>query len=42
MAERIKRLYDNGNLTKTEVMNAVDMGLITASEYEKIVGEKLK
>lgn len=42
MFERIKRLFDNGELSKDGVKNAVNKGLITKAEYQKIVGEKIK
>lgn len=42
MVERLKRLYDNGALSKDGVKNAVNKGLITEADYEKIVGEKFK
>lgn len=42
MFDRIKRLYDNGELSKDGIKNAVKKGLITESEYSKIVGEEYK
>lgn len=37
--DRIKHWYDQGLWTKEQVHNAVDKGLITETEYKKIVGE---
>ena len=42
MVERLKRLYDSGALSKDGVKKAVNKGLITEADYERIVGEKLK
>ena len=42
MFERIKRLYDNGSLSKDGLKNAVKKGLITEAQYEEIAGEKYK
>lgn len=39
MYARIKRLYENGKLTKDGVRNAVVKGWITEEQYEKITGE---
>lgn len=39
MFERIKRLYDEGKLSKTGLQNAVDNELITAEQYKLICGE---
>lgn len=36
---RIKNWYDKGIWTKSMVQNAADKGVITAEEYEEIVGE---
>ena len=38
MYERLKRLYDDGRITQTQLRNAVDKGWITAEEYAEIVG----
>lgn len=35
----VKQYYDKGFWTKKMVHDAVDMGWITASEYEEITGE---
>jgi len=42
MFERIKRLYDEGSLSKAGVANAVKRGWITPEQYEEITGEKYK
>lgn len=38
MYERLKRLYDEGRITQTQLRNAIDKGWITAEEYAEIVG----
>lgn len=40
MIERIRRLYESGELSKDGVKNAVVKGLITADQFEMICGEK--
>lgn len=40
MFERIKRLYDSGELTKNGLKNAVDNDLITVQQYQQICGEQ--
>lgn len=42
MYERIKRLYDSGELTIDGLKNAVKKNLITVEEYEEISGEKYR
>lgn len=42
MYERIKRLYDSGELTIDGLKNAVIKNLITVEEYEEISGEKYR
>jgi len=39
MFERIKRLYDNNELSKNGLKNAVDNELITEEQYKIICGE---
>lgn len=39
MFERLKRLFDNGKLSKDGVKTAVKKGLITEADYLKITGE---
>ena len=39
MFERIKRLYDEGKLSKNGLKNAVANELITAEQYKLISGE---
>ena len=38
MYERLKRLYDEGRITQTQLRNAIDKGWITTEEYAEIVG----
>lgn len=40
IAEVIKRLYKNGELTKEQVAKRVEKGTITKSEYKEITGEE--
>lgn len=42
MVERLRRLYESGQLSKDGLKNAVKKGLITESEYKSICGEKYK
>lgn len=42
MFDRIKRLYDSGELSKDGLKNAVKKGLITKEEYAKITGDEYK
>ena len=39
MFERLKKLYEKGKLTKTDLRNAVTRAWITAEEYNEITGE---
>ncbi len=39
MYKRLKKLYEDGRLTKTGMKNAVKKGWITEAEYEEITGE---
>lgn len=39
MFDRIKRLYESGELSKDGLKNAVKKGLITAEQYGLICGE---
>lgn len=39
MYETLKRLYDNGKLTATQLDNAVEKGWITEKQKLQIVGE---
>ena len=34
-----QRLYDRGDMTKEQLQRAVEVGRITAEEYEEITGE---
>lgn len=38
MYDRLKRLYDDGRITQTQLRNTVGKGWITAEEYAEIVG----
>ncbi len=37
MFERLKRLYQEGKLTKAQLQKAVDKGWITKEQYKEIV-----
>ena len=39
LVESFKRLYSAGRLTKAQLAQRVESGLITAEEYEWITGE---
>ncbi len=39
LVESFKRLYEAGRLTKEQIRQRVERGLITAAEYEYITGE---
>ena len=39
LVESFKRLYEAGRLTKEQIRQRVERGLITAEEYEYIIGE---
>lgn len=39
MYDRLKKLYEEGSLSKTGLKNAVKRGWITAAQYELITGE---
>ena len=38
MFERLKRLYNEGKITKEQLAKAVDKGWITAEEFIEIAG----
>lgn len=38
MYERLKRLYNEGRVTQSQLRNAINKGWITAEEYAEIVG----
>ena len=38
-ANLYKRLYERGDMTKDQLQTAVQVGRITAEEYEEITGE---
>ena len=40
LAEPMKRLYQGGKITKTDVAERVKTGKITKADYEYITGEK--
>lgn len=40
IVESLKRLYEQGRLTKEQVMERVEKGTITLAEYHEIVGEE--
>ncbi len=40
MFERLKKLYDQGEITKAGLRKAVKFRWITAEQYEEIAGEK--
>lgn len=42
MFERLRRLYESGQLSKDGLKNAVVKGLITEDEYQQISGEKFR
>lgn len=39
MFERLKRMYNEGKIGKTELQNAIAKGWITVEQYIEIVGE---
>ena len=39
MFERLKKLYDEGRITKAGLKNAVRKGWITEEQYTEITGE---
>lgn len=39
MYSRLKRLYNEGRLTKDQLKNAVSKGWITEEQYEEITGD---
>lgn len=41
MYERLKRLYNEGRLTKAQLKNAITKGWITEEQYEEITGESV-
>lgn len=40
LAASIDRLYQAGSITKQTVYNCVGAGLVSADDYERIVGEE--
>lgn len=40
MFERLKKLYEEGRMTKAGLKNAVKKGWITAEQYQEITGEQ--
>ena len=42
LAESMKRIYQDGKITKENVSARVKSGKITEDEYEYVVGEKYK
>ena len=42
MYDKLKKLYEEGKLTKAGLKNAVNKGWITAVQYTEITGEQYK
>lgn len=40
LVESLKRLYKKGRLTKEQIVERIEKGIITEEEYEYITGEK--
>nr|DAM99585.1 MAG TPA: hypothetical protein [Caudoviricetes sp.] len=39
LVESLKRLYENGRVTKAQLQNRVEKGVISIDEYNYIIGE---